>query len=611
MFLGIMFYAAIEIPRWQSGWIKVTEHDFVNSVPDLSQLEFRSPTLQKGEQIWEWVKGKGLRTKEGEFLVLKQQIPGNVKIVITADFPAITDSLEICINANTSKALSEWWRSPDSYSFRIAESEGEKDCIVKNTSGSRVQQDYLGAAESSFRHLSVSSITAERLEDTLTLRVGDKEHIRAVDYFPLTGKKQAGITIRASSGNMMIRKITLYRLAQPEKTTPLIAGDTLVELQLYDTAIEKYLAIAEDYGKSELAEKALLKAYITAASKISDRQKRLDHLLVIKRAISSKFPNYRFLRETLEIDTWILWRAGRHKEALHLAGQVLRMNPESRVMSDIISLHHSPIEPGAVKEFFRLLRKTKNLTSLDLSNYGLTSLSEIAGMRLTFLDCSNNYLETLNGIENMPLNVLVCRNNRLEDISGAAGLPLKSLSCDNNNISDLSALEGCPLALLDCSDNAVKDLSPLTGLPLERLGCRANSIKDLSPLAPMTALKMLDAGKNPVTDLSPIAGLPLERLRLDHTLIKDLAPLSKLPLRFLTLDGCRYLEDLTVLEKIRTLKFLTIPPEAAKKKNNRKILESLPELKYLSTRFSLSGVLADHVETPEEFWKKLDEKNKK
>ena len=611
MFLGIMFYAAIEIPRWQSGWIKVTEHDFVNQPPDLSQLEFCSPTLQKEKQVWEWVQGKGLRTKEGEFLVLKQHVPGNVKLVITADFPAITDTLEICINANTTKVLGEWWHSPDSYSFRIGESEGEKDCIVKNSSVERVQQEYLGAAESSMTSLSVTAITAERLEDTLTLRVGEKEHIRAVDYFPLTGKKQSGIAIRASSGNMLIRKIALYRLAQPEKTTPLIAGDTLVELQLYDTAIEKYLSIAEDYGKSELAEKALLKAYITAASKINERKKRLEHLLLIKRAISAKFPNYRYLQETLEIDTWVLWRAGRHKEALNLANQVLRMNPDSRVMSDIISLHHSPIEPNAVQDFFRLIRKTKNLTSLDLSNYGLNSLAELSGMRLTFLDCSNNYLENLHGIENMPLNVLVCRNNRLEDISAAAGLPLKSLSCDNNNISNLSALEECPLALLECSDNSISDLSPLVGLPLERLGCRSNKIVDLSPLSPMTALRVLDAGKNPIRDIAPIAALPLERLRLDHTLIKDISPLVRMPLRFLTLNDCRFLTDLTALDKVRTLKYLTVPPGAAKVEKNRKVLENLPELRYLSDRFLHSGVQAEQDEKSGAFRKNpMKRKNK-
>ena len=332
---------------------------------------------------------------------------------------------------------------------------------------------------------------------------------------------------------MVIRNVTLYRLAMPEKTTPLIAGDTLAELQLYDTAIKKYLAIAEDYGKSALAEKALLKAYMTAASRVSDRKKRLDYLLEIKRAISSKFPNYKYLQETLEIDSWVLWRAGRQKEALQLAGQVLRMNPDSRVMADIISLHHSPIDPSVRGQFFDLLRRSRNLTSLDLSGYGLTSLKDLSGMRLAFLDCSNNYLEELSGIEDMPLNVLVCRNNRLEDLSAAADLPLKSLSCDNNNISDLSPLSHCPLTLLDCSDNQLKDLSPITGLPLERLVFRGNSIADLTPLAGMERLKVLDAGKNPVKSIKELSSLSLDRLRLDYTLVTDLAPLARMPLYFL------------------------------------------------------------------------------
>lgn len=611
MFFGIAFYTAMEIPRWQSGWIKVVEHDFMTAAPDLSQLQFRNPVLQKGASPWEWVKGGGLLAREGEYLVLAKKIPGNVKVEVTLEFASITDVFEICINANVDKGLADWWRSPDSYSFRVAESEGEKDCIIKNTSLRRIQQEYIGAAESRIQPHSVITVTAERIEDTLTLSVDGRKHIMAVDYFPLSGKEQSGIAIKAMSGSMKIRKISLYRLSQPEKTTPLIAGDTLVELLLYDTAIEKYLSIAEDYGKSFLAEKALLKAYMTAASKISDRKKRLEYLLVIKREISSKFPNYKYLQETLEMDSLVLWRAGRHKEALHLAGQVLRMNPESRVMADIICLHHSPIDPAVSGEFFNLLRRTKNLTSLDLSGYGLNSLEALAGMRLTYLDCSNNYLENLNGIENMPLNVLVCRNNRLEDISAAKFLPLKSFSCDNNNISDLSPLVNCPLVLLDCSDNSVQDLSPLSGLPLERFGCRGNKIEDLSPVSGMTTLKVLDAGKNPIRDLTALVNLPLKRLRLDYTLIRDLSPLSALPLRQLSLNDCHFLTDLTPLENVKTLVSLTVPEKIALVKKNRNALNKLDKLKYLSSRYLITHAQAEKEDSIQSFWKHLEEKNNK
>ncbi|MBO4303225.1 MAG: protein kinase [Lentisphaeria bacterium] len=599
MFLGIAVYLAVEIPRWHSDWIPIARHDFRKAPPDLSRLQFLSPTLQKSTEKWEWVPGKGLCAREGEYLVLSRAAAGNTKLVLTFEFPAITDTLEILLNADLSKPLADWWRSPDSYSFRIAESEGEKDCIVKNNSKRRFQQETIGSAESRTVPHSVITVTAERVDDVLTLKVNGHDHIRTTDYFPLTGKAFNSIVIRSLSGNLTIRKAELYRLARPENTTPLIAGDTLVELQLYDMAIEKYLSIAEDYGKSALAEKALLKAYITAASRISNRKKRLDHLLAVKRAISAKFPNYRYLRETLEMDAWVLWRAGRHKEALLLAGQVLRMNPESRVMSDIISLHHAPIDPAVTGEFFALLRQSRNLTSLDLSGYGLTSIRELAGMRLTFLDCSGNDLENLSGIENMPLNVLVCRNNRLENLSAAAGLPLKSLSCDNNNISDLAPLAGSPLTLLDCSDNAIKDLAPLAGLPLERLVCRGTRIAELSPLAGLWRLKVLDAGKNPIRDAAPLAGLPLERLRLDFTPIKDVSALSALPLHFLALNDCPQLRDLSPLRRMGTLQYLTIPKEAAERKENQEALRRLAHLKLLSTEAPLAG-LRPLTEKPEE-----------
>ncbi len=611
MFLGIAFYAAIEIPRWHSDWIRVAEYDFMQKGPDPADMEFRNLLLQKSAASWQWMKGKGVQTREGEWLVLHRKMPGNVRIELTLEFPALADTLEICLNANMDKPLADWWQSPDSYSFRIAESGGEKDCIVKSSQGRRIQQEYIGSAENRTLPGSVIKVTAQRIDDTLTLKINDREHVRAVDYFPLAGKKLNGIGLRSYSGRMIVRNIAVYELALPEKTTPLIAGDTLVELQLYDLAIEKYLSIAASYGKSFLAEKALLKAYMTAASKVSDRKKRTEYLLDIKRLISLKFHNYKFLQQTLEMDAWILWREGRHKEALHLAEQVLRMTPDSRVMADIICLHHSPIDPSVSNDFFRLLKKTKNLTSLDLSGYGLTSLEPLAGMRLTFLDCSNNYLESLKGIEGMPLKVLVCRNNRLEDISAVSNLPLKNFSCDNNNISDLSPLKGMDVTMLDCSDNRISDLEAVRGLDLERLVLRGNNVSDLSPLKGMKNLKVLDAGKNMVKDLSPLAELPLERLRLDYTLTEDLSPLERLSLSLLSLNDCRRLKDLTPLAKIRSLRFLTIPAGTAENCKNAKVLKSLSELKYLSYRYFISRVQLEEGDTVQSFWKSIGKKNGK
>ena len=181
MFLGIAFYAAIEIPRWQSDWIRVARHDFTVNAPDKSLLEFRNPTLQKNTESWEWIPGKGILAREGEYLILSRNAAGNVKVEVTFEFPAITDTLEICINADLDKPVTDWWRSPDSYSFRIAESEGEKDCIVKNTPERRGQQEYIGSTESYTSPHAVITVTAERTDDVLVLKVNGKEHIRSVD----------------------------------------------------------------------------------------------------------------------------------------------------------------------------------------------------------------------------------------------------------------------------------------------------------------------------------------------------------------------------------------------------------------------------------------------
>ena len=49
----------------------------------------------------------------------------------------------------------------------------------------------------------------------------------------------------------------VFRLALPEKASPVIAGDALVETRHFEDAIDKYLTIADDYLRGPVAEEAL------------------------------------------------------------------------------------------------------------------------------------------------------------------------------------------------------------------------------------------------------------------------------------------------------------------------------------------------------------------
>ena len=80
----------------------------------------------------------------------------------------------------------------------------------------------------------------------------------------------------------------------------------------------------------------------------------------------------------------------------------------------------------------KLIRRTRGLVSLDLSNYGLKSLHGLSGMPLISLNCSCNRLTSLRELQGMQLESLDCSNNRLSSIKETAKMPLRYFNCSNN-----------------------------------------------------------------------------------------------------------------------------------------------------------------------------------
>lgn len=596
------FYAFFEISRWQSDWVPVYQQTFTRPDATLNGLSFMDSTLGKPAPEWKLTQ-EGLEMAKGGWLWLDSRLYGNVKVVLTVSAPPVMEALEISVNSHITP-LKDWWQVPPGYSFIIAGFGGTKDAIAKVNDPLSVE--YISSGETKLASDQDVTITVTRRDDHLSMTIDKNHSVSSYDYFPPTGEGLCRVGIRAFANGLKIRSLSVYRLAIPEKTTPLIAGDTLLEARLFDAAIGKYLQIADSYARTPLAEMALVKAYMTAASKIADPERRTGTLVEIKKRIAAQFAKFKYRDRILELDASLLWRDGNYMQALQLMREVFELNPNTNVITRILQLPHQELPQDAADALMSMIARTKNLKRLDVSGFGLRSLKPIASLPLVYLDCSGNKLTSLNGIEGMPLEVLSCQGNNISDLTPLRGMMLKSLNCANNQIQDLTPVRGMLLVSLNAADNKISSLDALRSATVEKLKLRGNRILSLQPLFGMETLKVLDVGRNPLKNIGPLKGLPLEALLIDSTNVSDIDPVRDMPLLMLDLGNCTKLKDISPVYLIETLEFLNIP----KGLKDIEPLRQMPFLRVLTD--NISTIMTSSVTTsPEEFWQHYDSRQSK
>ncbi len=596
----LALYAYFEIARWQSDWIPVYQQTFTDPDATLEGLFFMDANLNKPAPEWR-ITEAGLETSKGTWLWLDSKLHGNVKVVLTVSVPQVMEALEISLDSQITPRK-EWWQIPHGYTFIVGGFGGTKDVIAKVNDPYSVE--YVSSGETKLVPGQTVTVTAIRRDDHLSLTIGKTHSVNAMDYFPPTGEGLARVGIRAFANGTTIRSLAVYRLAIPEKTTPLIAGDTLLEAGLPAAAVGKYLQIADSYAKTPLAEMALVRAYMTAASNLSRREQRTNALVEVKKRIAAQFSKFRYRDRILELDAALLWRDGDYTQALQLIREVFELNPNTNIVTRILQLPHLELPREAADMLLSLIARTKNLKRLDISGFGLRSLEPISAQPLVYLDCSKNKLASLKGIEKMPLEVLSCHHNEISDLTPLRGMMLSSLNCANNRIQDLTPLRGMLLVSLNASNNRITAIDALRSATVEKLHLRGNAITSLQPLFGMETLKMLDVGKNPITDIEPLRGLALEMLLLDSTEVSDIGIVRDMPLLMLDLGNCVKLRDISPVYLIEPLEYLNIP-------KNLKDIEPLKQMPYLRVLTNNESSVMENstTQSPEEFWLLREKKN--
>lgn len=173
----------------------------------------------------------------------------------------------------------------------------------------------------------------------------------------------------------------------------------------------------------------------------------------------------------------------------HSCPAVIEVNGEFE--NKLIALGIDTVKDGSV-----LLSSIKNVTSLDISNSGITSLSGIQYFsNLETLNCEGNLLTSIDVSSNTALKYLDCSKNPLSIVDVSKNTQLTELYCDgmvttnkkinaktsvSNQLTALDVSKNVWLTKLSCSNNLIVSLDLSQNTLLTDVNCSNNKLISLN-----------------------------------------------------------------------------------------------------------------------------------
>ena len=425
----LAFFSWREAHRTISLWIPMFSVNFQKPGFPMDSCSFMNEKFKEINQIWPLEEAQGLCPQPRQWLVFREPFQENIRI--SFNFSYERDRMKMMEFALIPVPPPGKELSPDSPMVSCHLIGGPQWIAeileFRNHAAPRI------IASAPLDHLRDKeiSVVIEHENGHISLSV-DRKNILKVPSFRLLGNGSLLVAFRADMPRSCIRNLEIARLAPPENATALLAGDTLLEERLYEQAIRRYLQVDDNRPGSKLAETALQKAYL-AAFKLDQPELRGEFLLDIKKRLASRYPNFN-MSHLLTADACAAWRDRNYVLALQLLYKTFEYDPYNRAVQFILELPHEPLPEEVQPILMKLIRRTRGLVSLDLSNYGLKSLKGIAGMPLISLNCSRNRLTSLHDLKGMPLESLDCSHNRIKSLKEIKGMPLRYFNCSGNPV---------------------------------------------------------------------------------------------------------------------------------------------------------------------------------
>ena len=531
----------IETGKQERDWIRVGDYDFTAPGTSLTPFEWWSAGMSTRVSPAN-LSSAGLDLDGERWCWLSEvRERGNVRIVAKLQTRGTSAGLLVALNSRVAPMRQGQWPAGCGFHFGA---NGRVDVVMRDALPH--WPDAASGVRSRFRANSEFTVVCEHRDDRLTLSVDGQPAQELSELLPLRG---AGLERIGFTGDCVLRSLQVFRLALPEKASPVAAGDVLLEAGHARDAIRQYLTTAENFRGRAAAPEALTKAYLTAtaeaASATADEELKAwkDRA---REALLREYPNHRYRHEIVEADALAAWRAGDFDHALAEAARVFSLYPETRIVPALLRTRRSPLAPPQQTALLRAVRQTRGLVAINLSNLGLTNLEELRGLPLEALECTGNQIASIEPLRGMPLRLLDISTNKVRSLEPLRGMPLDELLICELPMRSLEALRGLPLKRLEFTFVSGLSLAPVRDLPrLESLLMEKLPASEFEQLRGMR-LRDLTFATTDELSLEPLRGMPLEKLNIRARRVVDLAPLTGMPLRHLTAmwSGLETLEPL-------------------------------------------------------------------
>jgi hypothetical protein len=527
---GFAGYIVLEKGKQWGDWKPVFHADFIAGVTDMTCFAFKDGANRNAVPPFD-TGPLGLKLRPFQWCWITkarhEELYGDIRVVVTLVHRSSPRGLRLSINTRN-EGMNSRYEVPSGHSVHHGAFCGTMDILSRNRKGKEGAM-YHSAAYSAEKNRT-TRIVFEKTDDRYTYYLNGRKALVMRDLLPDRGPDFSKIGFISYSDSIYIQSLEVFRLSIPQKPSPLIAGDVLRAEGKMQEAMEKFLTISRDNAATEVAEKALLKAYMT----VSDDAAELGHFIdSVKKIFQEQYPNSAWRTRMLEVEILLEWERGNYRAALDNLASVYAMDPGTDIVTRLPFVVLSPDERQAFLTESGLRPEDIsrfNLVHLDMSGAGAESIAPLKDMPLQWLWLSGNRVADLEPLRNMPLRCLTAGNNRISDLSPLVGMRLERLYLNGNDIVHISPLQGMPVHTLNLAHNAIEDIMPLTGLPLRELDISFNAVADLSPLQG-SELTVLAADSNRIASLEPLWNVPLTSISIQNNQVKDFKPLRNMPLR--------------------------------------------------------------------------------
>lgn len=219
------------------------------------------------------------------------------------------------------------------------------------------------------------------------------------------------VGFRAQNAPVTLQEIDLRQRTLPDAPAPLVRPIILEEEGLLKQAFDQYLIAAKDHPNDYFADEALVRAYRLATIPLADKTIYYERV----RDAIAKIPAFTRKTEVERYETLYLWNTGKYSDALKKAKAILKVDPESRILLQILAMQKKNVPEKDAQNLLDMIAASntgKNLTWLDVSYMNLKQLDAIRNMpSLQWLDCSGNRIKSLAGLDDESLEYLNCSQN--------------------------------------------------------------------------------------------------------------------------------------------------------------------------------------------------------